>query len=109
MNTIINYKKLNRLTHAKRLSNGTMKYTFIPEKEYQLPNMNPPVPIIHVEGSKHKYLKHMHWWIINCIRMRQYLTLPGRGHISFKDYPSDPDNDHGIVESHEKNFHLLIK
>lgn len=109
MNTIINYKKLNRLTHAKRLPDGTMKYTFLPEKEYQLPKMNPPVPIIHVEGSKHKYIKHMHWWIINCIRMRQYLTLPGRGHISFKDYPSDPDNDHGIVESHEKNFHLLIK
>ena len=109
MNTIINYKKLNRLTHAKRLPDGTMKYTFIPEKEYQLPKMNPPVPIIHVEGSKHKYIKHMHWWIIHSIRMRQYLTLPGRGHISFKDYPSDPDNDHGIVESHEKNFHLLIK
>ncbi len=101
MNTIINYKKLNRLTHAKRLPDGTMKYTFIPEKEYQLPHMNPPVPIIHVEGSKHKYLKHMHWWIIHSIRMRQYLTLPGRGHITFKDYPSDPTNDQGVIGSWE--------
>lgn len=88
--TIINYKKLRKFTKARRLSNGTMKYIFIPEPEYQLPHLYPPVPIIHFEGSKTNYLKHMREWIKYSIRMRQYLTLPSKGHITWEDYPNQP-------------------
>ena len=74
---IINYKKIRSLTKTKRLPNGIIKYSFVPEYYFRY-NLNPPIPIITVEGSKHKYMKEVLWFIRNSPRVQKYLTLPDK-------------------------------
>lgn len=71
----INYHKINKLTRVTKV-NGITRYTFVPEPEYQYPNLNPPIPIIHYEGSKRDYTKRIKWMIQNSPRMRRYLSIP---------------------------------
>ena len=72
---VINYSKINRLTRVTKV-NGITRYTFVPEPKYQYPNLNPPIPTIHYEGSKMGYIKRVERLIQMSPSLRRYLSIP---------------------------------